>query len=91
MRLAQGDGTWMIGLAGVLLPGLRRIAASAQPINTPAAALVEADVLERFRSTLRQPQPHGTRFALSVLHLAYSQQPPTPKPIGRGHNHHAAT
>jgi hypothetical protein len=74
-RLAtQHRGSWTIGLAGVLLPGLREIASAALPIDARVASQVEADVLERFRHTIQRPALEVVEFAISVLGLARSDR-----------------
>lgn len=68
VRLATQDrGSWMIGLAGVLLPGLREIAGSAPPIDARVASSVEADVLDRFRNAIHQPALDVVEFAMTVM------------------------
>jgi hypothetical protein len=75
VRLAtQQPGSWTIGLAGVLLPGLREIAGSAAPIDARVASHVEADVLERFRNAIQRPAPEVVEFAITVLGLARSDR-----------------
>src|SRR6266545_2115930 len=62
-------GGWLVGLAGVLLPGLRRTAALAAPLADQLAVAVEADLLARFQDTLGRPHPHpaGLRLATGLL------------------------
>lgn len=50
-------GSWTIGLAGMLLPGLRELANSALSIDGQVASQTEADLLESFRNAIQcQPQ-----------------------------------
>jgi hypothetical protein len=83
VRLAiHHRGSWTIGLAGVLLPGLREIAGSALPIGARVACQGEADVLERFRSATQRPALEVVEFASTVLGLARSDRrsPRTSRP-----------
>jgi hypothetical protein len=58
----------MLGLAGVLLPGLRKLA-EASTTHALVASQVEADVLDRFRNLLDQPTCEVVEFALTMLRL----------------------
>jgi hypothetical protein len=82
----QDRGSWMIGLAGVLLPGLREIAGSAPPIDARVASSVEADVLERFRKAIHQPALDVVEFAMTVMGFVRSHRrsPRTPRSAGPG-------
>ncbi|HZD73813.1 MAG TPA: hypothetical protein VE776_08005 [Actinomycetota bacterium] len=63
-RLAVQDRyAWTLGLAGVLLPGLRKLAAA----STMHPLVAEADVLDRFHNLLDQPACEVAEFALTVL------------------------
>jgi hypothetical protein len=68
VRLAVRDRcAWMLGLAGVLLPGLRKLADASTPMHALVAAQVEADMLDGFRKLLDQPTLEVVEFALTVL------------------------
>jgi hypothetical protein len=68
-RATQDGGGWVVGLAGVLLPGFRAVAARTHPISAAAAFEVEADLLERYHVALTGPRPAVTQLAPSVLEL----------------------
>lgn len=74
-RATQERGKWVIALAGLLLPGLRRIAATVGAISDRPVGEVEADVLEQFRAALAQPQTDVAEFAASVLQAARCDRP----------------
>ncbi len=79
----QGDG-WMVGVAGMLLPGLRRIAASVALVDRQAAAHVEADLLELVRDAIGRQASAAGQLALKVLHSSCTDQPSSIGPIGCG-------
>ena len=78
----QRDG-WMVGLAGVLLPGLCQIAASVASVDHRAAKHVEADLLELVRDAIRQGPTRAEQLALGVLQLSHLSHPSSPSPLGR--------
>jgi hypothetical protein len=85
VHLASHDrDKWTLGLAGVLLPGFRRIAASVASVDRRAAADVQADMLERFRNAVRQPEPGVVEFGVAVLRSACAEQLPAPRPVRCG-------
>jgi hypothetical protein len=51
---ADHGGRWLVALAGMLLPGLRRIAASVATVDQEAADHVEADLLQVLRDAICQ-------------------------------------
>jgi hypothetical protein len=69
-RASQHRSGWIIGLAGVLLPGLHAVASSAPPAHHLVGGHLEADLLERFRIAIHQPRPEAVEFAVAVLRLA---------------------
>jgi hypothetical protein len=69
-RATQDRGRWIIGLAGVLLPGLRHIAAFTDPVSDSAARDVETDLLERLRVALERPRPAAVQLLMSILEAA---------------------
>src|SRR6266542_1546950 len=83
-RAATLRGRWLVGLAGVLLPGLRRTAALAAPLADQLAVAVEADLLARFQDTLGRPHPHpdGIRLATGLLETARGSGTTTAHPAG---------
>ncbi len=81
VRLAiHNRGKWTLGLAGVLLPGFRHIAASVAAVDRRAAGQVQADLLEHFRNAVNQPGPGVVEFFVGVLESARAGQPPAPRP-----------
>ncbi len=73
----------MVGLAGVLLPGLCQIAASVASVDHRAAKHVEADLLELVRDAIRQGPTRAEQLALGVLQLSHLSHPSSPSPLGR--------
>ncbi|HZD70782.1 MAG TPA: hypothetical protein VFA45_18370 [Actinomycetes bacterium] len=69
-RATHDRGVWIVRLAGVLLPGLRRAAALTRPVNTRVACEVEADLLQRYQAALSGPPPAAAHLAVSVLETA---------------------
>jgi hypothetical protein len=81
---AQHRGQWMVALAGVLLPGLRRIAASVAPVDRRAAGHVEANLLELIRNAIGQHVSEAADLALGVLQFTHFSHPPFPRTMGLG-------
>jgi hypothetical protein len=74
VRLAtEQRGRWMVGVAGVLLPGLRRIAASVGSVDRQAAGQVEADLLELIRDAIDHRPSGAAQLAVGVLQFRRSQ------------------
>src|SRR6266536_1381700 len=80
-RAKEERGAWVIGLAGVLLPGLRRVAGRLAwdfPGNT---ADIDAEVLAGFLESLNRLEPSGEHLASRLLWPAYRHarrlRPPT--------------
>jgi hypothetical protein len=69
-RATQERGEWIIGLAGVLLPGFREVAALTYPVTDGTACDVEADLLERFRIALACPRSAAVQLVMSILEAA---------------------
>jgi hypothetical protein len=80
----QQRGGWTVGVAGVLLPGLRRIVASVACFNRRAAGHVEADLLELVRDAIGQQAPGAAQLALDLLQFSYPSHPSFSRPMGRG-------
>ena len=69
-RATQDRGGWIVGLAGVLLPGFRQVVALTYPVSGRAVCDVEADLLERFRIALARPRPAAVQLVMSILEVA---------------------
>ena len=70
IRARQEGGRWTVGLAGVLLPGLRR---AAWPLvqACPGKALdIEAETLAAFLAAVAECDPHRERLAARLCWLA---------------------
>jgi hypothetical protein len=74
----QQRGRWIVGTTGVLLPGLRRIAASVASVDRRAASHIETDLLELLRDAIAQQPPGTVQLALGVLRFRASR----PAPLG---------
>jgi hypothetical protein len=81
---AQQGGKWMVALAGVLLPGLRRIAGSVTSVDGRAASHLEADLLELMRDAIGQPATGAEQFALGILRFSPPGRPSRHRTIWRG-------
>ena len=68
---AQGEGSWMVGLAGVLLPGLRRAAWPLSHACLDRAADVESEMLASFVAAVRRTPPDRPRLAAHLTWLAH--------------------
>ncbi|HZD68483.1 MAG TPA: hypothetical protein VFA45_06080 [Actinomycetes bacterium] len=80
----QHRGEWIVGFAGVLLPGLRRIAASVASVDRQAAIHVEGDLLELIRNAIGQHVTETADLALDVLQFTDSSHLPFPVMMGQG-------
>jgi hypothetical protein len=69
-RATQGRSGWVVGLAGVLLPGFRRVAVLAQPDSAGAMCEVETELLGRYRAALTRSHVEIAEFASDVLRIA---------------------
>jgi hypothetical protein len=78
-------GRWMVALAGVLLPGLRRIAAPVASVDHRATVHVEADLLELVRKAIGQHASGAEQFALGVLQFTHPSRPSLPRAIWGRH------
>jgi hypothetical protein len=67
----QERGAWVIGLAGVLLPGLRRLAGRLARDFPGDVADIDAEVLTGFLEALDKVQPGGEYLAARLLWPAY--------------------
>jgi hypothetical protein len=83
-RATRQGGRWMVALAGVLLPGLRLIAASVACVDRRAAGHVEADLLEVVRNAIGQHLSEAAALALGVLSFIHPSHAPLRKPIRHG-------
>lgn len=70
-RAQQERGAWVVGLAGVLLPGLRRIAGRLVVDFPGDSADIDAEVLAGFLEALEQVAPAGEHLAARLLWPAY--------------------
>jgi hypothetical protein len=70
-RAKQERGAWVIGLAGVLLPGLRRLAGRLARDFPGDVADIDAEVLTGFLEALERVQPVGDHLAARLLWPAY--------------------
>jgi hypothetical protein len=69
---AQHEGKWMIGLAGVLLPGLRRAAWPLSHACLERAADVESEMLASFVAAVGRVAPGRSRLAAHLTWQAHS-------------------
>jgi hypothetical protein len=83
-KARQQDEEWMVGVAGVLLPGLRRIAATIAVVDGQASHHVEADLLELVHDAIGQRAPEAGQLALGVLEAILSGHPSFTSPMERG-------
>lgn len=68
-------GKWMVALAGILLSGLRQIAASVTAVDHRAAGHVEADLLKLVRDAIGQQASGVEQFAINVLRFSPPGRP----------------
>jgi len=80
----QMGGRWMLGLAGVLLPGLRRIIASVASVDRQGPGHVEADLLELVRDAIGHQGSEAADLGLGILQFTYPSHPSSPGSMGRG-------
>ena len=71
---ARRRGSWTIGLAGILLPGLRAIARTAPRDDHRVGNDAEADLLEQSRAVIHGPPIEAVKFRLAVLRLARPEE-----------------
>jgi len=81
-RAIQGRSGWVVGLAGVLLPGFRRLAALTQPNTAQALCGVEADLLRRYNVALAHSHAEVVELANNLLCVARAGTLP-PRSPGR--------
>jgi hypothetical protein len=81
---ADHGGRWLVALAGMLLPGLRRIAASVATVDQEAADHVEADLLQVLRDAICQHPSQARQFALDLVQATPPSRPSRPQAMGRG-------
>jgi len=70
-RAKQQRGAWVVGLAGVLLPGLRRLAGRLARDFPGEVADIDAEVLTGFLEAVDKVQPGGEYLAARLLWPAY--------------------
>jgi hypothetical protein len=70
-RAQQERGAWVVGLAGVLLPGLRRVAGRLARDFPGDTADIDADLLAGFLEALNRLEPGGEHLASRLLWPAY--------------------
>jgi hypothetical protein len=70
-RAREDRGGWVVGLAGVLLPGLRRVAGRLARDFLGDTADIDAEVLAGFLEALNGLVPSGEHLASRLLWPAY--------------------
>jgi hypothetical protein len=74
LRRARRDhDTWTVGLAGVLLPGLRRVAATLAEDYPGDPADIDAEVLAGLVGAIGRINPAGSRLAAQLLRAAFNR------------------
>jgi hypothetical protein len=74
LRRARRDhDTWTVGLAGVLVPGLRRVAAALAEDYPGDAADIDAEVLAGLVDAIGRIDPAGQRLAAQLLRAAFNR------------------
>jgi hypothetical protein len=73
-KTMQDEG-WMVGLAGVLLPGLRRIATLVALVDGRADGHVEADLLELIRDVITKPGSGAVQLAERIVQFTCTGEP----------------
>jgi len=66
-RAQSGEPAWVVGLAGVLLPGLTRVAARLVRDLPDQAADIDSEVVAGFLAALEDLDPSGGRIAARLL------------------------
>jgi len=72
-RARHGGGAWMVGLAGVLAPGLRRVAAALAVGYPGDPADIDAEVLAGLLDGIARIDPAGTRLPARLLRHAFNR------------------
>ena len=73
VRRAKSNPEWMVGLAGVLLPGLRRIAGRVARQFPAETADIDAEILASFVEGVHDFDPRGTRIAARLLAIPWNR------------------
>jgi hypothetical protein len=73
VRRAKSRPEWMVGLAGVLLPGLRRIAGRLTREFPADTADIDAEILASFVEGVHRFDPRGTRIAARLLAIPWNR------------------
>jgi len=74
LRRARDDhDTWTVGLAGVLVPGLRRVAATLAEDYPGDPADIDAEVLAGLVAAIGRIDPAGSRLAAQLLRAAFNR------------------
>ncbi len=71
-RARGGHDAWTVGLAGVLVPGLRRVAAGLAEDYPGDPADIDAEVLAGLLDAIGRIDPAGTRLAARLLRAAFN-------------------
>jgi hypothetical protein len=72
-RARTRGGAWTVGLAGVLMPGLRRVAAALATDYPGDPADIDAEVLAGLLDGIRRIDPEGTRLPARLLRHAFNR------------------
>lgn len=70
---AKVEPAWIVGLAGVLLPGLRRIAGRVTRDFSGDTADLDAEILAGFVEAVRAVEPSGKRLAARLLAVPWNR------------------
>lgn len=73
LRRAKSEPAWIVGLAGVLLPGLRRIAGRVAREFPGDTADVDAEILAGFVEAVRGVEACGPRLAARLLAVPWNR------------------
>jgi hypothetical protein len=73
VRRAKSSPEWMVGLAGVLLPGLRRIAGRVTRQFPAETADIDAEILASFVEGVHGLDPRGIRIAARLLAIPWNR------------------
>ncbi len=74
LRRARRDrDAWTVGLAGVLVPGLRRVAATLTEDYPGDRADIDAEVLAGLLDAIGRVDPAGERLAAQLLRAAFNR------------------
>ena len=73
LRRAKAEPAWLIGLGGVLLPGLRRIAGRVAKGYPGRTADLDAELLAGFVEAVQVTEPSGSRLASRLLTIPWTR------------------